>query len=423
MKDLNNNSIFQGRFYDKRALKLKIIDLIRSNGVITKQQIALELGINITTINILINQFDARHSIIKETGDASSSGGRKPKLYSINSELGYAIGIDIGGTNIRSIMTDLSGSTVCFHKDKTKALEGKEAVLNKVINAVSEIIKKSGIAENKLFGIGLSISGIINSFEGTCIFCPNIPGWENFPIKNIMEKEFGVPVTVDDSVRCAAVAEERFGTAKDHDNFIFVSVGKGIGLGAFIDGKIYRGSMGLAGELGHITVSEDGPLCNCGNKGCLEAIASGPGILKRAREGIEKGIVSSISKNAKGSHDNLSVEIISKAANEGDKFAYYLINRTGEYIGIAIAAALNLFGSDLVVLSGGILQTSDIIIEAIKRTVKMRALEFISKRVRIEKTSLGENVASIGAAITFIDSIFSDSKRNIFDFEQVSQLK
>ena len=413
MTDLNNSSIFQGRFYDKRALKLKIIDLIRSNGVITKQQIALELGINITTINKLINQFDAKHNIIKEAGDAGSSGGRKPKLYSINSELGCIVGIDVGGTNTRGILTDLSGNLIHYLKVKTKAREGKDAVLARVISVVNELITLAKIPREKLFGIGMSISGIINSYEGISIFCPNIPGWENFPIKQIMEKEFNIPVCIDDSVRCAAVAEKRFGIAKDHDNFIFISIGKGIGMGAFIDGKIYRGSMGLAGELGHITVSEDGPLCNCGNKGCLEAIASGPGILKRAQEGIKNGIVTSISKEINNNFEKLSVEIISRAANEGDKFAYYLINRTGEYIGIAIAAALNLFGSDLVVLWGGILECGDIILDAIKRTVKMRALEFISKRVRIEKTSIGDNIAALGAAQTFIDMLYSESDYNI----------
>ncbi|MCL4385746.1 MAG: ROK family transcriptional regulator [Actinobacteria bacterium] len=409
----NNPSTFEGRFYNKKALKLKILDLIRNKGMITKQEIAKELGINITTVSELINQFYNKYNVIKETGNGNSSGGRKPKLYSINNELGYIIGIDVGGTNTRGILTDLAGNIIRYIKIKTKASEGKEAVLAKIFSLTSDLISLSDIPKEKFFGIGMSISGIINSFEGISIFCPNIPGWENLPIKKIMEEKFKIPVCIDDSVRCAAVAEKRFGIAKDHDNFIFISIGKGIGMGAFIDGKIYRGSMGLAGELGHITVSEDGPLCNCGNKGCLEAIASGPGILRRAREGIENGIVTSISKEINKNFENLSVEIISKAANEGDKFAYYLINRTGEYIGIAIAAALNLFGCDLVVLWGGILECGDIILDAIKRTVKMRALEFISKRVRIEKTAIGDNIAALGAAQTFIDKLYSDSDYNI----------
>jgi len=413
--DLDN---FEGRFYNKKALKLKILNLIRDSQAITKQEIAAQLGINITTVSELINQFATKYNVIKEIGDGKSSGGRKPKLYSINNKLGYVIGLDVGGTNTRALLTDLSGSAIKYIKIKTKAAEGKEAVLSRIFTLVHDLMTSNKISKKDLFGIGMSISGIINSYEGVSIFCPNLPGWENFPIKKIMEDEFNIPVCIDDSVRCAAVAEKRFGIAKDHDNFIFISIGKGIGLGAFIDGKIYRGSMGLAGELGHITVSEDGPLCNCGNKGCLEAIASGPGILRRAREGIENGIVTSISKEINNNFENLSVEIIAKAANEGDKFAYYLINRTGEYIGIAIAAALNLFGCDLVVLWGGILECGDIILDAIKRTVKMRALEFISKRVRIEKTAIGDSIAALGAAQIFIDKLYSDSNYNLLTRSQ-----
>ena len=185
-------------------------------------------------------------------------------------------------------------------------------------------------------------------------------------------------------------------------------MGKGIGTGVYIDGKIYRGSMGLAGELGHITVSENSSICNCGNRGCLEAIASSDGIIRRVTEGMKKGIVTSLSSAINNNFDNLTVEIIAKAAAEGDKFAYYIINRTGEYVGIAIAAALNLFGSDLIVLGGGVSKCGDILLSAIKRTVKTRALDVISKKVKIIKTQLDDNNAALGAATNLIDMLFDN---------------
>lgn len=300
-------------------------------------------------------------------------------------------------------------------KNKTDSKKHREEIIDKLLGAIDSIIIRTGISREKLLGIGMSVSGIIDTKSGYSVFCPNISGLNDFPLKKFMEKKTGLPVFIDDSVRCMAVAEKNYGIAKDYDNFIFVSVGKGIGIGAYIDGKIYRGSMGLAGELGHITVSEDGPVCNCGNKGCLEAIASGPGIIRRAKEGIERGIITSITSAIEGNLGRLTVEIISKAADEGDKFAYYLINRTGEYIGIAIAATLNLFGSDLVVLGGGIPGCGEIIISAIKRTVKMRALQAVSKRVRIIKTDLGDKIAALGAATNMIEFLFSDYSENILN--------
>ncbi len=278
---------------------------------------------------------------------------------------------------------------------------------------VLQLKNSAGIKDIAIFGIGMSISGVIDYNEGKSIYCPNISGLNDFPVKSILEAKTKLPVFVDDSVRCMAIAEKHFGTAKDYDNFLFVSLGKGIGVGIYIDGKVYRSSTGLAGELGHITVAEDGPLCNCGNRGCLEAIASGPGIIRRAREGIESGIITSLASIVAGDFEKLTVEAIADAAKQGDKFAYYIINRTGEYIGIAIAAALNLFGSELVVLGGGISGSGDIMTEAIKRTVQLRALGVISSRVKIVETSLDEFNAARGAATKFTNMLFADSKYNL----------
>ncbi len=400
-------------YLNNKNLKLLILNIIRDKGPATKQMIAGILGINITTTTNLINKLSDEYKILTVCGEDSSSGGRKPKLYHINKKAGYVIGLDIGGENIRVVITDISGNIISGLKEKINSGEDKDKIMNKVLGMISALTIESKIPKEKIFGIGISISGIIDADTGHSIFCPNIKDFKDFPIKKIIEGRTKCQVFVDDSVRCMAIAEKRYGVAKKNNNFIFVSLGKGIGAGIFQDGKIYRGSMGLAGELGHITVSEDGPICNCGNRGCLEAIASGPGIVRRAKEGIENGINTSLSSAISDDYDNLTVEIISRAAEEGDKFAYYLINRTGEYIGIAIAAALNLFGSRLVVIGGGISECGDILLNAIKRTVKVRALEIITKKVKIVKSEIGDNIAAQGAAIAFIDMLFTDYKKNI----------
>ena len=168
---------------------------------------------------------------------------------------------------------------------------------------------------------------------------------------------------------------------------------------------------------------ENGPICNCGNRGCLEAIASGPGILKRAKEGIENGIVTSIMSVINNDLSNLTVEIIAREAEKGDKFAYSIINKTGEYIGIAIAAALNLFGPELVVIGGGIANSGDIMMDAIKRTIQIRALGVITKKVKIIRSELGENTAALGIATKFINMLFTDNeysllkKKSLFENE------
>ena len=391
-----------------KDLKLKILNIIRNKGPVTKGMLADELGINITTITHLVNILFNSCQILIESGEDASTGGRKPKLYQINKELGYVVGVDIGGENIRVIVTDFLGNVISGLKDKTNSESNGEKIINKILNMIETLSIKSKIPKEKILGIGMSISGIIDTKSGYSIFCPNIEGFKDFPVKKIIEEKTKVQVFIDDSVRCMAIAEKRYGIAKSYNNFIFISLGKGIGIGVYIDGKIYRGSMGLAGELGHITVSENGPICNCGNRGCLEAIASSDGIIRRAREGMEKGIITSISSIINGNFGNLFVKTIAKAAEEGDKFAYYIINRTGEYVGIAIAAALNLFGSDLIVLGGGVSECGDILLSAIKRTVKTRALDVISRKVAIIKTQLDDNIAALGAVTNLIDILFDN---------------
>ena len=395
-------------YLSHKDFKLRTLNIIRNTGPSTKQAIASKLGINITTTTSLINKLFREYKILVVSGVDDSTGGRKPKLYQINKKFGYVIGLDIGGENIRVVITDILGNIISSLRDKINSEKSEEEIISKILSMVDSLIIKSKISKEKILGIGMSISGIINTESGYIIFCPNIEGFKDFPVKKIMEEKTKMKVFIDDSVRCMAIAEKRYGIAKSYNNFIFISLGKGIGIGVFIDGKIYRGSMGLAGELGHITVSENGPICNCGNRGCLEAIASSDGIIRRVTEGMKKGIVTSLSSAINNNFDNLTVEIIAKAAKDGDKFAYYIINRTGEYIGIAIAAALNLFGSDLIVLGGGVSKCGDILLSAIKRTVKTRALDVISKKVKIIKTQLDDNNAALGAATNLIDMLFDN---------------
>jgi predicted NBD/HSP70 family sugar kinase len=394
-------------------LRLRILNILRNQGPATKRDIAQALGINLTTVSKLVNDLFFSGNYIKVAGDDDSSGGRKPKLYALNNAAGYVIGIDIGGENLRFMLTDICGCIIKSYKKENKIGSSREKMINEILENINKICEVSQLPQKRVLGIGISISGIIDSNTGVSLYCPNIDGLNNFEVKKYFENKTGMHFFIDDSVRCMTIAEKHYGAAKSYDNFLFVGLGKGIGLGIYVNGKIYRGSNGLAGELGHITVSEDGPVCNCGNKGCLEAIASSSGIVKRAAEGMNHGIITSLSSIKKGDYSALTVEDIAEAAKSGDKFAYSIINRTGEYIGIAIATALNLFGTELVVLGGGISMSGNIMLDAIKRTVQIRALEVVSKKVRIIRSELDEFNAAWGAATKYINVLFTDGEYDI----------
>ncbi|MFB0545893.1 MAG: ROK family transcriptional regulator [Anaerolineae bacterium] len=389
-----------------------ILQALKDGQLKTRSQIAEETGLSLSTIGRIVEGMIER-KLIQEISQDSSSVGRPPALLQVNPDLGFVVGLDIGAGTIRAVAIDLLGNIISSFDQKTGVYKGNEELLQEMIGLTGKIINRAGLGIERILGLGVAISGIVDSEAGVCLFCPNIPGPKDTPIKERLEKEFPFKIFVDDQARTHALAEKRYGVAKGVENFIHVSVGIGLGAGICMNDQVYRGENGLAGELGHITVKEDGPLCSCGNKGCLEALASGPAIVRRAREGLQEGVYSSLTSVMESHPEKLTVEAIAQAAEAGDKLAFQIIDRTGQYLGIGIATALNLLGSQLVVIGGGVANCGDILLEAIERTVKLRALHVVSPRIKIKRTALDDRAAALGAAAAVVDHIFSSPPEEI----------
>ena len=393
------------------GLKIKALDIIRKSGPITKREISKILNTNIGTITRIVNTLDKKHNLINVSGKDTSESGRRPDLYVLNRKIGYIVGIDIGSENIRVVINDMLGEVAIGTKYKVNSDNAIE-IMDEIARTIDDLVSKLRISMSEILGIGVGVSGFIETGNGVSIFCPNRMGFNDFPLDKYLVEKFKKPVIVEDSVRCMAKVEKEFGAAKNVRNFIFVMLGIGIGTGIYIRDELYEGSIGITGEMGHITIIEDGPLCNCGNRGCLEVLASGNAIVKRAKDGIEKGVITSLSSYAKKGSE-FGVDAIAKAAQDGDKFAYELISRTGEYVGIGISTVLNLFGPRLIIIGGGVAESGDILLNEIKRIVKMRALEMLTKKVKIINTTIGDNGGARGAAMLFVDSIFEKKNKDI----------
>ena len=385
----------------------KIINIIKNSGPMTKKGIANELNINVTTITRLVNDLTNFYNILKKEGKDSSQGGRKAEIFQINSKRNYVVGVDIGGKNLRILIVDLLGNITSYYREGNYKKTSAETMLNKILFRIDELCTTNKISNEKIIGMEISVSGCVNIELEQIIFGPNINFLKNYPIKNYLQKKINKPIFIEDSARCMAIAEKKHGLARNYDNFIFVNLGEDVGSGIYIDGKIYRGSVGIAGELGHVTVHENGPICKCGNKGCLEVLTSSSGIINRVKEGIENSIETSVAEKINGDYYKLSTELICNEAIKGDKFAFSIINKTGEYVGIGIAIALNLFASNLIVIGGGISNCGDILLNTIKRTVRSRVMNVISEKLEIVKSDLGEDIAALGAADDFLDKYFN----------------
>ena len=381
--------------------KYTILETIRRNGGISRRDLSKIIRLSPTTITKFTEEL-IKDNLIQEKGTIPSSGGRRPIKLNLKPSSGYAIGVDIGSANLRVVTVNLKGE-ILSKREKIHSHEGKKVILNKIKEMIHQQIENSNLPSQKIKGIGIGISGVVDHQRGICLFCPNMNNWENTNLKEIFEKEFNLPTVVDDSSRTAATAVKNYEVDKNIKNLIYLGLGVGVGSGIFINGQLYRGTKGLAGEIGHTIVDENGPRCSCGNKGCLEALVSGPAIIARAKGLLEEGVNSQLAKR------EVTPEKIAQAAKNEDKLALNIITETGKHLGIGIANAINIFDPEIVILGGGIAQMGELLLQPTQETVRLRALQATAKGVDIRVTQLGNEVAALGAATLILDSLFHTS--------------
>jgi len=395
----------KNKLNDKKFNETLILNTIRKHSPISRTDITRMTGLSGATVTKFVDNL-IQTGFVREDSYDVSKGGRRPTLLKLVPEVSFAVGVDLGAANLRAVVVNLEAKIVAKISEKTKPDEGKDRVFKRITEIIHQVIDISKVEKEKIKGIGIGISGIIDHQKGICLFCPNIKGWEDVPVKRLMEEEFGMEVSVDDSSRMAALAEHWCGLARKVENFIFVNVGVGVGSGVFTNGQLYRGSRGTAGELGHTTIDENGPRCQCGNRGCLETLVSGPAITRRTRERLEEGVVSLVSKMVDGDLTKITPELVAEAARKGDKLAFNIMEKTGQYLGTGIANAVNLFNPELVIIGAGISRAGDLFLDTVRRTVKARALHTASTSVDIKLSELDETIAAQGAAILVLKNIF-----------------
>lgn len=283
------------------------------------------------------------------------------------------IGIDLGGTKIAAALATPSGRILTDVNIPTEANQGKKQVIDNIKKAVYALIRGQ---RTSISCMGIGVPGPILYEKGIVIEPPNLPGWKRVNLKKVLEKEFKVPVHLDNDANCAALAEAYFGAGRKARHFIYITISTGIGGGIIIDRKLYRGAIGAAGEFGHMIIDSRGYTCGCGNVGCFEALASGTAIKKRA------------------GMDAISVEL---AARQGDKKAIKVIEKTAHYLAIGIANLVNIFNPEMVILGGGVSKMRELLLTPIRKEFKKYALTLPAKNVKIVRAKLGSESGVLGA--------------------------
>lgn len=306
------------------------------------------------------------------------------------------IGIDVGGTNVKIALVSDKGKIIYSNSIPTRAEMGYEYTINSMKDAVRDLLKETKMKASDIEGMGFGFPGQIDCKKGIVRLAPNIPGWVNVPIASIMEKEFGIPTRVDNDVRTATLGELNYGAGVGCENLVCITVGTGIGSGLVVNGKLVRGANNAAGEIGHIKLNmQGGPLCGCGDRGCLEAYASGPSIVAMAEEYIRGG---KSTKYRELANPDITPYIVAVAAKEGDPVAKQIFRIMGEYIGMGLTSVVNLLNPEKIIIGGGVADAGDILLDPIRETIAKRAMT-IQREVEVVPAQLGNTAGVIGASL------------------------
>ena len=306
----------------------------------------------------------------------------------------YVVAVDLGGTKIYTALVNLEGDIIKEKVVKTEAEKGPEVVMDNIKSTIDFVI--DGVDINEIKSIGIGSPGPLDVKKGMILETPNLP-MKNYNLVQKIKDKYNLPTYLDNDANAATLAEFMFGAGKGTENMVFVTVSTGIGGGAIINGKIYRGSTSNAAELGHMTVKADGPRCGCGNRGCAEALSSGTAIMKRAKEALSTHVKTELKK-----YEEVTAKEVFIEAKNGDIVANDILTEALTYLGVFVANVANSFDPDMIVLGGGVINGGDIVLETVKKEFSKRALPIIASNCKIVKAELEGKAGVLGAAAVAI---------------------
>lgn len=368
-----------------------VVDCVRRLGPISRVEIAKRTGLGHSTITSLVNML-LSENLLLEVGSAESSGGRKPVLLELNAQARFAVGAKLAPETASAAVCDLRARVVARAERPVARDQSPSEVLGAVAGAVRDALSTAGVDDKRILGVGLAVPGIVDPVTGTSV-SPTFFRWANLDVRQELQSVLGLPVVVENDANVFALAEYLHGAGKGFQHLVCVTVGAGVGAGLITGGNLYRGAIAGAGELGHITIDERGPVCICGNRGCLEAFASDQAIVRMARRSMAM--------------PNISREKVVAAARAGDLAAKRILRQVGVHLGVGLANALNILNPQLIVVGGeAIHQAGDLLLEPLRKALRSRAFSVLADGVEVIPSALGPDAWVVGAATLILEELF-----------------
>jgi glucokinase-like ROK family protein len=381
-----------------------VINTILNYGPISRTRISEITDLGLSTVSNIVADL-IKKELIYETGEEESSGGRRAILLEFNCNNRFVLGIKIGLDGIIIGLVNMKSKVLGQHFIPSPIKSSEKIVLEVLIKTIRDLINKNHIKAEKIVGCGIGVSGLVNQKEGILVFS-KILGWKKIRFKEFLEKEFNFPIFVDKDVNVLTLAEKRFGVGKKINNFICITIGKGVGAGIVIKGDIYHGKYGGAGDFGHIIIDKDGPLCYCGKRGCLETFSSDQFIINKIKEALSNQRETIIKDFLKKKEDlnSITVDTVLKAAQKGDVISKNIFQEVGENLAMGIVNLISLFDPELIVVGGEGVKASELIFPTMLKVIRDNFP--FKKEIKIAPLQPGEEGWIIGAAELVLSEVF-----------------
>lgn len=389
----------RGSFQWMKSLNRSIIlNKIRRSGPISRAQIAKETKLTPPTVGSIVKEL-VKQNLVKETQLGISQGGRKPTMLEMDNSAFHIIGIDVGPNDMQFIISDLAGEIADSIKQDIAAGIDEEAFLQMMINGITRL--KERHPDLEFIGIGVAMHGVVDADKGVAVFAPNL-NLREIALKENLEIVFDLEVKVENDARALALGEAWFQTGKPANNMVAVNIGRGIGAGLVIGGKLYNGMNGIAGEIGHMAMDRHGKRCTCGNIGCLQTIAAGPAIVELATELLEAGKKSILSECI----SSFTAEDVHQAALKGDRLAIEVFEEAGTYLGMALTNLIHICNPDQIIIGGGVSKAGDFILKPAVETIQSTAISADARKTPVYLSALGDNGSALGAVALVLSELF-----------------
>jgi predicted NBD/HSP70 family sugar kinase len=392
----------------QKSKRGRILSFIREKGQTSRGEIALEFSMDKKVVSVIVDDLLSER-ILAVSGFRDSGSdpvrGRRRELLAINGAHSACIGIDLGATHVTGVLSDLAGTVLDRAYFEVRPGLSVDLILDQMKTISARLLSREG-ETGGVRAVGVCVPGFVHPVRGVSLVAENIPGWRDVRVREIFQAEIGRPVALEDSSRAFATAERWLGKCRGLRDFIALDLGYGIGMGMYTGGALHTGSAWKSGEIGHTIVDPEGMPCTCGNRGCLETIASGRAIARQAADGIRAGRSPLLHELTHGNPESVTAQDVALASGMKDPFSTRLLQAAGNAVGLALANAVNLLNPSVVVLGGGLVAAGPTLTDALASSLARCTMPGIREDMRLELSELGDDGSARGMALIAAEGVF-----------------